>query len=78
MTFTEGSNAVKRDRGLVADRWNECKGCGLCVEACPPKVIHLSDRAESLRISHGDLCGRGLHGMRNLLSWRVPSRAQSQ
>ena len=22
----------------------ECKGCGLCVEACPPKVIALSER----------------------------------
>jgi NAD-dependent dihydropyrimidine dehydrogenase PreA subunit len=23
---------------------NECKGCGLCVEACPPKVLYLSGR----------------------------------
>lgn len=23
---------------------NECKGCGLCVEACPPKVIALGER----------------------------------
>jgi NAD-dependent dihydropyrimidine dehydrogenase PreA subunit len=22
---------------------NECKGCGLCVEACPPRVIGMSD-----------------------------------
>ena len=22
---------------------DECKGCGLCVEACPPKVIRLND-----------------------------------
>ena len=22
---------------------NECKGCGLCIEACPPRVIALSD-----------------------------------
>ena len=21
---------------------NECKGCGLCVEACPPKVLRLA------------------------------------
>jgi NAD-dependent dihydropyrimidine dehydrogenase PreA subunit len=22
----------------------ECKGCGLCVEACPPRVLWLSER----------------------------------
>ena len=43
MTFTEGSNAGKRDRGLLRVDINECKGCGLCIEACPPKAIHLSD-----------------------------------
>jgi len=34
----------KRDRGLLRVDVNECKGCGLCVEACPPKVIRLSER----------------------------------
>jgi NAD-dependent dihydropyrimidine dehydrogenase PreA subunit len=34
----------KRDRGLLQVDGDECKGCGLCVEACPPKVIALSDR----------------------------------
>lgn len=43
MTFTEDSNAGKRDRGLLRVDVNECKGCGLCIEACPPKAIHLSD-----------------------------------
>src|ERR1700755_3219467 len=43
MTFTEGSNANKRDRGLLRVDLNECKGCGLCIEACPPKAIHLSE-----------------------------------
>jgi 2-oxoglutarate ferredoxin oxidoreductase subunit delta len=38
------SDAVKRDRGLLRVDDDECKGCGLCVEACPPKVIHLSQR----------------------------------
>jgi NAD-dependent dihydropyrimidine dehydrogenase PreA subunit len=35
-------NAEKRDRGLLRVDVDECKGCGLCVEACPPKVIALS------------------------------------
>jgi Pyruvate/2-oxoacid:ferredoxin oxidoreductase delta subunit len=34
--------AEKRDRGLLRVDVNECKGCGLCVEACPPKVINMS------------------------------------
>ena len=36
-------NAQKRDRGLLRVDGNECKGCGLCVEACPPKVIGMSE-----------------------------------
>jgi NAD-dependent dihydropyrimidine dehydrogenase PreA subunit len=34
----------KQDRGLLRVDGDECKGCGLCVEACPPKVIALNDR----------------------------------
>jgi len=34
----------KQDRGLVQLDENECKGCGLCMEACPPKVLQLSER----------------------------------
>jgi NAD-dependent dihydropyrimidine dehydrogenase PreA subunit len=37
-------DAEKRDRGLLRVDVNECKGCGLCVEACPPKVIRMSER----------------------------------
>lgn len=33
----------KRDRGLLRIDVDECKGCGLCVEACPPKVIAMSE-----------------------------------
>ncbi len=34
---------LKPDRGLLKIDENECKGCGLCVEACPPKVIRIGD-----------------------------------
>jgi 2-oxoglutarate ferredoxin oxidoreductase subunit delta len=34
----------QRDRGSLRIDSNECKGCGLCIEACPPKVIHLTDQ----------------------------------
>ena len=30
------------DRGRVDLDSEECKGCGLCVEACPPKVLALT------------------------------------
>jgi len=32
---------MKTDRGRLDLDSEECKGCGLCVEACPPKVLHL-------------------------------------
>jgi NAD-dependent dihydropyrimidine dehydrogenase PreA subunit len=34
----------KLDRGQLRIDEEECKGCGLCIEACPPKVISLSER----------------------------------
>ena len=37
-------DAVRRDRGLLRVDVDECKGCGLCVEACPSKVVRLSER----------------------------------
>ena len=38
------TSADKPDRGRVELDSEECKGCGLCVEACPPKVLRLSER----------------------------------
>ena len=37
------SGSAKEDRGAVRISSTECKGCGLCIEACPPRVIHLRD-----------------------------------
>lgn len=34
----------RRDRGLLRVSEEECKGCGLCIEACPPKAIALGER----------------------------------
>ena len=31
-------------RGLLRVNEEECKGCGLCMEACPPHVILQSER----------------------------------
>ena len=38
------ANVEKQDRGKMRVDVDECKGCGLCVEACPPKVIKLGDK----------------------------------
>ena len=38
------TDAKKPDRGLLRIDVDECKGCGLCIEACPPKVISMSER----------------------------------
>jgi len=38
------TDATRRDRGLLQIDAEECKGCGLCIEACPPKVISISER----------------------------------
>lgn len=34
---------AKHDRGLLRVNTDECKGCWLCIEACPPKVIRQSE-----------------------------------
>jgi len=33
----------KEDRGRLELDNEECKGCGLCVEACPPRVLRLTE-----------------------------------
>ena len=38
------SDVKKPDRGQLRIDEEECKGCGLCIEACPPNVILLSER----------------------------------
>jgi NAD-dependent dihydropyrimidine dehydrogenase PreA subunit len=38
------TDVKKPDRGKLVVDTEECKGCGLCIEACTPKVIAMSDR----------------------------------
>ncbi len=53
---------VKRERGLLRVDVNECKGCGLCVEACPPKVIGLSERLNHYGYRTAVYAGAGCTG----------------
>jgi Fe-S-cluster-containing hydrogenase component 2 len=54
--------AVKHDRGKMCVDENECKGCGLCMEACPPKVIEMSDHLNHYGYKTAEYCGEGCTG----------------
>jgi NAD-dependent dihydropyrimidine dehydrogenase PreA subunit len=54
--------AEKQDRGLLRVDVNECKGCGLCMEACPPKVIRLSERLNHYGYRTATYMGAGCTG----------------
>jgi NAD-dependent dihydropyrimidine dehydrogenase PreA subunit len=54
--------AEKQDRGLLRVDVNECKGCGLCIEACPPKVIRLSEHLNHFGYRTATYLGAGCTG----------------
>ena len=54
--------APKHDRGLIQVDTNECKGCGLCIEACPPKVIALTDHLNHYGYRTATYAGSGCTG----------------
>ena len=56
------SVGVKHDRGRIDVDTNECKGCGLCIEACPPKVMALSERLNHYGYRTATYAGTGCTG----------------
>ncbi len=44
LTIMNNELKNREDRGRVEVSAEECKGCGLCIEACPPHVLELSER----------------------------------
>ena len=52
----------RRDQGSLRIDTDECKGCGLCIEACPPKVIHLSDHLNPYGYRTAAYAGAGCTG----------------
>jgi len=56
------TTGIKADRGLVELNSEECKGCGLCVEACPPKVLMLADHLNRYGYHPATYAGEGCTG----------------
>ena len=52
----------KQDRGQLRVDEQECKGCGLCIEACPPKVISMSERLNHYGYHTAVYAGAGCTG----------------
>lgn len=52
----------KEDRGRIEISDEECKGCGLCIEACPPNVMRLSERLNSRGYHPAMYLGSGCTG----------------
>ena len=52
----------KRDRGQLRVNVEECKGCGLCVEACPPKVIAMDTQLNHYGYRTAAYTGSGCTG----------------
>jgi len=40
---TGTAEKAKKVRGIVHINKNRCKGCGFCIEFCPPSVLEFSD-----------------------------------
>ena len=48
--------------GKVIINVDECKGCGLCVESCPPKCLELADELSSYGVHPAHYTGSGCTG----------------
>jgi 2-oxoglutarate ferredoxin oxidoreductase subunit delta len=48
--------------GRVIINVNECKGCGLCVESCPPKCLELTGELSAYGVHPAHYTGTGCTG----------------
>jgi 2-oxoglutarate ferredoxin oxidoreductase subunit delta len=49
-------------RGMVKIDSEECKGCGLCVESCPPKCLGLEGSLNQYGVHPARYLGEGCTG----------------
>ena len=50
------------ETGLVVVDIEECKGCGLCIEACPPRVLELAKELSHYGVHPAHYTGSGCTG----------------
>ncbi len=53
---------AKETRGYVEIDAKECKGCGLCIAACPPGCLELEPRLSSYGVHPARYVGAGCTG----------------
>jgi len=53
---------MAKTRGLVAVNVEECKGCKLCVEACPVDVLHIARSFNTHGYNPSEYDGEGCTG----------------
>jgi Pyruvate/2-oxoacid:ferredoxin oxidoreductase delta subunit len=49
-------------RGNITIDIEECKGCGLCVESCPPKSLELAPELNAYGVHPARYTGQGREG----------------
>jgi len=49
------SGAARESRGTVTIATGRCKGCELCIPACPPRVLHMSVGRNALGVRYPEL-----------------------
>lgn len=50
------------ETGMVVINVEECKGCGLCIEACPPRVLELATVLSHYGVHPANYTGSGCTG----------------
>ena len=52
----------KSDRGDIRISFHLCKGCGLCVDSCPPKCLELEPELNAYGVHPAHYTGEGCTG----------------
>jgi NAD-dependent dihydropyrimidine dehydrogenase PreA subunit len=60
--MSSGNGAEKPERGRVEISSHDCKGCGLCVAACPVKVIGYAEYFNAQGYKPAIYLGKGCSG----------------
>lgn len=56
------ATGAKPDKGYVTINPELCKGCGLCVEACVPRVLALAEHLNRFGYHPAQYLGHGCNG----------------